>query len=233
MKDYVAGSTLWLQAVQAVLAVLCVVAYEALLLSGGGEGFGLTKLMALFIVLTNMMWLAAMGDRRERGMSFGLWPAWVMNFCVAGTQLCWGMTVLTEARRDWLMPMMIAVPIAGVVSAAVLWRAPKWLVAGLAAIAGLALLGVGITMVANHENHNYGKWTRLFLFVSGIDMAIYGMALALPLSLGCVLLWRRARAVSATLCRRCGYDLRGTLMAGKVMCPECGEERVSSKKMER
>jgi ribosomal protein L34E len=35
--------------------------------------------------------------------------------------------------------------------------------------------------------------------------------------------WRRRRALPEHACVKCGYDLQGTLAAGRSECPECGQ----------
>ena len=47
--------------------------------------------------------------------------------------------------------------------------------------------------------------------------------LSAPLPIAtCVRIQRKRRKRPPHICRSCGYDLRGTLAAGRTQCPECG-----------
>jgi predicted RNA-binding Zn-ribbon protein involved in translation (DUF1610 family) len=65
-------------------------------------------------------------------------------------------------------------------------------------------------------------WSRPSGHVRVLVCVLAGqVALAVMLG-GWLLVMFRSR-VDGGSCQRCGYDLRGTLAAGRTSCPECGE----------
>ena len=51
---------------------------------------------------------------------------------------------------------------------------------------------------------------------------LIGASLAIPLCVHMLSARRRALRYPLGRCEHCGYDLRGTVTAGREFCPECG-----------
>jgi hypothetical protein len=93
----------------------------------------------------------------------------------------------------------------------------------LALWSGLA--GYYVVIFAGARGHPPGTVFVPFIFIAWLA----GVAVLSAIWAVLRALMHKRRAANATLCRSCGYDLRGSMGAGRGCCPECGSAISTSK----
>ncbi len=223
-------------AVPMVLALLCIVAIMfvagLLIAELPRPGMCLAFWAVGFLGATNICWALAMPTMRGERIYWQLWFPWILNCVIAGACL-YCATWLILARDDFnLVIVLIGSLAVGMGIGALLHKSHGWIVTALMACVGMVMVGAGVALfMALRGQGHYSGEARLVMLFGAVVVSGLGLMQMVPLGIATIILYANSHNKGSGLyCEKCGYNLYGTLMAGKRVCPECGMEKVAMKR---
>ena len=139
-------------------------------------------------------------------------------------RMIWGHLVLDQTYHILLVAMHIVLPL-GLVVFAYMGRNWSRIILGIWLIQSLTLEVLGLVNITS-ESLRYGRnfpfhWTMTLAFVASI---VYVFVAYINLFRKRTRIYFKfLRHPEVPICLGCGYELKGTLEAGKTSCAECGE----------